>query len=218
MVWAVGLCAGLGVGLLATPWAQAQGKPVFTVDMVQPRVGIPVESPAVELEPPAVVRVFEQACVQTRGDAGVAIDWALGQGYESVEALRGSTETLLEGKAGTVLAVPGTAGRVMLAVSESQCTVWAEQQPGPWVRREFASLVGRLSTKGARVQLVGERNVERAGAWRTQTQWRYRAVGGTQDMSLAVVTTLTDHASTQVLRLAPMAAEVKNTPDGVPLR
>jgi hypothetical protein len=199
--------------------AAAQPTPVFTVDMVQSQSATPVAAPAPKLESADVVQVFAQACIQTRGEAAMATDWALSKGYESLHALRGSSEPLLEGRPGAVLAMPGSDGAVFLVVTDAQCTVWAEGQSGPLVRQSFAALVGQLIAKGAKAQLINERTLERAGAWRNQSQWRFRGVGAPSDLSLGVVTTLTDLPSTQVMRLGPLAAAApKYAPDGLPER
>jgi hypothetical protein len=177
---------------------------------------VPEEEPP-GLGPEAVARIFEQACILTEGVTGAAIDWALSQGFEPVDPMRPS-EGLLDGKAGTVLVAPASEGRVMLAAAESQCSVWAERTPGPPVRLAMAALAGRLQGKGAKLQVVVNRNVERSGAWRNQAQWRYRSVGGSQDFGIGSVTTLTDSPGTQVLHLAPMPHTPNYAPDGTPLR
>lgn len=168
--------------------------------------------------PQGVARTFQQACVVTGGDAAAAIDWALSQGFEPADALRGSVEGLLSGQPGSVLAAPGTRGRVLLAAQGRQCTVWADQMPGPALRFAVAEALGALAGKGARVQLQSDRNLERAGAWRNQMQWRYRAVGTTEDLGLGAVTTLSDSPGTQALHAAPLPATPAYAPDGLPTR
>ena len=177
---------------------------------------LPEEEPA-GLAPEAVARVFEQACVSTEGRPAAAIDWALSQGFEPVDPMRAS-EGLLDGKQGTVLVAPATEGRVLLVAAEDQCSVWAERTPGPPLRLAMAALVGRLEGKGAKLQVVVNRSVERSGAWRNQAQWRYRAVGAGQDLGLGSVTTLNDGPGTQVLHLAPLPRPPAYAPDGTPLR
>lgn len=170
-----------------------------------------------QLGPEDVVRIFEQACVSTEGRSTAAIDWALGQGFEPVDPMRAS-DTLPDGQAGTVLVAPASDGHVLLAASENQCSVWAEGAPGPSLRLAMAQLVSRLEGRGAKVQVVVNRSVERAGAWRNQAQWRYRAVGASEDLGLGSVTTLNDGPGTQVLHLAPMPRTPSYAPDGTPLR
>src|SRR5688572_8646393 len=72
--------------------------------------------------PQGVARVYQQACVLTGGEATAAVDWALSQGFEPAEALRGNVDGLLSGQPGSVMAAPGTRGRVLLAAAEGrQC-------------------------------------------------------------------------------------------------
>jgi hypothetical protein len=169
--------------------------------------------------PQGVARVFQQACVLTAGDSGAAVDWALAQGFEPADALRGSMQGLLSGQPGSVLAAPGTQGRVLLAAAQGQqCTVWADQTPGPALRAAVAEMLGQQSSKGAKVQMQADRNLERAGAWRNQTQWRYRAVGTTQDLGIGTVTTLSDNPGTQAVHMAPLPATPAFAPDGLPTR
>ncbi|MBC8058707.1 MAG: hypothetical protein H7Y61_19225 [Rhizobiales bacterium] len=169
--------------------------------------------------PQGVARAFAQACVLTGGDEAAAVDWALAQGFEPADALRGNVDGLLSGNPGSVLAAPGTRGRVLLAAAMGkQCTVWADQMPGPALRTAVAEAVGVLAGKGARVQLQADRNFERAGAWRNQMQWRYRAVGASGDLGLGAITTLSDSPGTQALHVAPMPATTACAPDGLPTR
>jgi hypothetical protein len=169
--------------------------------------------------PQGVARTFSQACVLTGGDESAAVDWALAQGFEPADALRGNVDGLLSGNPGSVLAAPGTRGRVLLvAATGRQCTVWVDQMPGPALRTAVAEAVGVLAGKGARVQLQADRNFERAGAWRNQMQWRYRAVGASGDMGLGAITTLSDNPGTQALHAAPMPATPAFAPDGLPTR
>jgi len=183
--------------------------------------GTPADEPPLSAwaTPQGVARAFQQACVVTGGEAAAAVDWALSQGFEPAEALRGSVEGLLSGQPGSVLAAPGTRGRVLLAAAQGrQCTVWADQMPGPALRLAVAEALGALAGKGARLQLQADRNLERAGAWRNQTQWRYRAVGVTEDLGLGAVTTLSDSPGTQALHAAPLPAMPAFAPDGLPTR
>jgi hypothetical protein len=169
--------------------------------------------------PQGAARVFQQACVLTGAEEGAAVDWALSQGFEPVDPMRGSMEGLLAGNPGSVLAAPGTQGRVLLAAATGrQCTVWAEQMPGPLVRTAVMEVLSALAAKGAKLQLGVDRNFERAGAWRNQMQWRYRAVGASGDLGLGAITTLGDTPGTQGLNVAPLPTTPAFAPDGLPTR
>jgi hypothetical protein len=169
--------------------------------------------------PQGVARTFQQACVLTGGDEAAAVDWALAQGFEPADALRGNVDGLLSGQPGSVLAAPGTRGRVLLAAATGrQCTVWVEQTAGPALRTAVVEALSALTSKGAKLQLGVDRNFERAGAWRNQMQWRYRAVGATFDLGLGAITTLSDGPGTQALHAAPLPATPAFAPDGLPTR
>lgn len=169
--------------------------------------------------PQGAARIFQQACVLTGAEESAAVDWALSQGFEPTDPMRGSMDGLLAGQPGTVLAAPGSAGRVLLAAATGrQCTVWAEQMSGPALRFAVMEALGSLSGKGARLQLGVDRNFERAGAWRNQMQWRYRAVGASSDLGLGAITTLGDTPGTQGLNAAPLPATPAYAPDGLPTR
>ncbi|HET7795006.1 MAG TPA: hypothetical protein VFL64_16605 [Rhizobacter sp.] len=169
--------------------------------------------------PLAVARTFQQACVLTGGEESAAVDWALSQGFDPAEATRGNVDGLLRGEPGSVLAAPGTRGRVLLAAAAGrQCTVWVDQMAGPLLRNAVIEALQSLTSKGARLQLQVDRNFERAGAWRNQMQWRYRAVGASSDLGLGAVTTLSDGPATQALNAAPLPATPAFAPDGMPTR
>jgi hypothetical protein len=169
--------------------------------------------------PQGVARTFQQACVMTGGDESAAVDWALSQGFEPADAMRGNVDGLLSGQPGSVLAAPGTRGRVLLAAAKGrQCTVWADQTAGPALRSAVIEALAALTSKGARLQLVVDRNFERAGAWRNQMQWRYRPVGVIGDLGLGAITTLSDTPGTQALNAAPLPATPAFAPDGLPTR
>ena len=206
-----------GTLLLMPLLAWGQVAPVFTAPLVQPpaAVSVPASAPA---SPQGLVHWFEQACVATQGQAGAAIDWALSNGFEPVDPLRGGTDTLLDGQPGTVLMAPGSGGLVMLAATGAQCSLWVEQQEGPPLRAALAATVGALSAKGAKTRVEVERNLERSGAWRGQVQWRVRGVGWSQDIGIGAVTTLANTPGTQVLHVTPIAKAASFAPDGVPLR
>lgn len=168
------------------------------------------------LAPRAVARVFREACVDNEGQAAAAVDWALAQGFSPVDPIRGSTDGLLSGEPGSVLAAPGSDNRVLLVASTgSRCMVWAERVSGPGLRLAVVEMTGELAGKGARAQLQVERSIERSGAWRSQMQWRYRRVGGSQDFGIGAVTTLTAGPGTQALNFAPLPAPTAVAPDGV---
>lgn len=204
--------------LLLSATAGAQVTPVFTAPLVHPAPAV-VEAPVAEpLTAERIVQWFEQACVATRGETGPAIDWALENGFQPVDPLRGTTDHLLGGEPGTVLVAPGSDGHVMLATGATQCSVWAERQEGPPLRQALAAMVGTLTARGARARVEVERNLERSGAWRSQVQWRYRGVGASQDLGIGGVTTLAAGPGTQMLHVAPLARAVNFAPDGTPLR
>ncbi len=169
--------------------------------------------------PPAVANVFAQACLRTGAQAEGAIDWALTQGFEPLDALGGTGYELLEGQPGNVLRAPGAEDRLLLVVTHDQrCTVWAHSVSGPQLRLAVAEVMGRLSTGGARVTRDFERNIERGGAWRNQTQWRYRPVRANAEFGVSAVTTLGTAPATQALNMAPWQAPVGPAPDGLPAR
>lgn len=169
--------------------------------------------------PAGVARVFLQACVLTGGEESAAVDWALSQGFDPVDPMRGSMDGLLAGQPGSVLAAPGTQGRVLLAAAKGKvCTVWAEQISGPAVRAAVIDALSALQFKGAKLTLGVDRNFERAGAWRNQMQWRYRAVGASGDLGVGAITTLGDGPGTQGLNVAPLPATPAYAPDGLPTR
>jgi hypothetical protein len=169
-----------------------------------------------------IVRVFIDGCVAHEGDSMKTVDWAINQGLEPDFARGGAAETLLQGQPGTVLVLPGSASPVLLAIDlDKRCTVWAELGDGPAVRTEFVKAINALAAKGARLQPLQERTVERGGAWRMQLQMRYRRVGGSQDFGVGAVTTLTAQPAAQALSLAPMPSRLDapaTDPMGLPAR
>jgi hypothetical protein len=191
-------CAGVLVGSACA--AAAQGT-VFGAD------------PQSWLTPKGIAQVFQQACIRTEAQTEAAVDWALTQGFEPLDVLMGSVHELLEGQPGAVLAAPGSQGRVILVVtSDRRCTVWAQRANGPALRIALGDAIGRLTASGARVQLQLERNIERSGVWRSQQQWRYRAVGGSLEFGIGAATTLTAAPATQALNIAPLQPA---TPDPI---
>ncbi len=215
--------AFLLAALAAATAASAQLQSKFTQSLVQPPVV--VEAPAAVPEtsawalPQGVAQLFQQGCIQHEAQAEAVVDWALSQGFEPADPMRGSVDSMLSGQAGSVLVAPGTGGRVMLAAADKQhCTVWAERMNGPSLRAAMAEMLAQQATRGMKVQVQADRNVERAGAWRNQMQWRYKGVGATQQFGLGAVTTLPAAPGTQALHMEPMAATPGFAPDGVPAR
>jgi hypothetical protein len=185
------------------------------------RANAPIVQPA-PAAATTIVRVFIDGCVANEGDSMKTVDWAINQGLEPVFERGGVAETLLSGRPGTVLAMPASASPVLLAIDlDKRCTVWAERGDGPAVRAEFVKAMNALAAKGARLQPLQERTVERGGAWRMQLQMRYRRVGGSQDFGVGTVTTLSAPPAAQALSLAPMASRLEapaTDPMGVPVR
>lgn len=182
-------------------------------------------TPQQQAEPTAatkIVRVFIDGCVAHEGDSMKTVDWAINEGFEPIFAQGGASETLLQGQPGTVLALPHSTSPVLLAIDlDKRCTVWAERGDGPAVRAEFVKAMNALAAKGARLQPLQERTVERGGAWRMQLQMRYRRVGGSLDFGVGAVTTLAAPPAAQALSLAPMPSRLDapaTDPIGVPLR
>jgi len=191
------LVALLGVGIAA---AQAQNP--FIEAARESAAVAPSREPAVAT---AVVRTFIDGCVAHEGEAMRTVDWAINQGFEPVDAHVGLGATVLAGRPGTVLALPGSGAGVLLAIDlDKRCTVWVERGDGPAVRTEFGKAMGALAARGVRVQPALERSVERAGAWRLQLQMRVRRAGGLQDFDVGSVTTLTAQPAVQVLSVAPL--------------
>jgi hypothetical protein len=169
-----------------------------------------------------IVRVFIYGCVANEGESMKTVDWAINQGFEPDFARGGAAQALLQGQPGTVLAMPASASPVLLAIDlDRRCTVWAERGDGPAVRAEFVRAMNALAAKGARLQPLAERTVERSGAWRMQLQMRYRRVGGSQDFGVGAVTTLAAPPAAQALSLAPIASRLDapaTDPMGLPAR
>ena len=150
------------------------------------------------------------------------VDWAINAGFEPIDAHVGAGAALLSGQPGTVFVMPGSASPVLLAIDlDKRCTVWAERADGPALRAEFVKAINALASKGARVQPLQERTVERGGAWRVQLQMRLRRAGGAQDFGVGAVTTLTAQPAAQVLSTAPIASRLDapaTDPMGLPAR
>ena len=215
-------CAVVWAGGFVSP-ATAQSLPLREAPIIEPAQAVPppraASAPLAPPSPQSVVSTFLDACVLNEGEMYAVTDWALTQGFEALDPLRTGAEDLLGGVAGTVLSAPGSGGHVLLAVStDHRCLVWTEQTNGPLLRVAFKKMISGLGGKGARVQSVIDRNVSSAGAWRNQSQWRYRRVGGSKDFGLGSATTLGNTLSTQLLHFAPMAPAAPPYPDGVPSR
>jgi hypothetical protein len=169
-----------------------------------------------------IARAFADGCMAHEGDSMKTVDWAINQGYEWVDARSGAGASLLSGQPGTVLAMPGSASQVLLAIDlDRRCTVWAERADGPALRVEFVKAMNALAAKGARLQPMQVRTVERGGAWRMQLQMRWRRAGGSQDWGVGAVTTLTSQPAAQVLSVAPIASRLDapaTDPIGLPAR
>ena len=159
------------------------------------------------LTPQGVANIFHLACLRNAAQAEAAVDWALGQGFAPIDALGGQGYELLEGQPGNVLTVPGSDGRVMLVVTKDlRCTVWAHQIEGPQLRLAVAETLDRVGAAGGRIVRDFVLNIDRAGAWRNQTRWRYRAEGEAIEFSVIAVTTLSAGPATQALNMSPWQA------------
>lgn len=171
------------------------------------------------LAPQAVVKLFNDGCVAFEGELQRAVDWAISAGLEPLDAAVPNVQALLDGRAGSIFAVPGTQSRLMLAVGSGRhCVVWTEQASGPGVRLALLQVLGDRGAKGDKVESELDRKVERAGAWRQQSQWRYRRVGGSADYQIGAVTTLSEAPAAQVLRWAAVTPPLGVAPDGTPIR
>ncbi len=166
------------------------------------------DDPKTLLTPQGVANIFLQACLRGAAQGEAAVDWALTQGFEPVDSLGGTGYELLEGQPGNVLRAPGSEDRLLLVVTHDQrCTLWAQRISGPQLRLAVAEVMDRLGNSGARVTRDFERNIERSGAWRNQTQWRYRLPRGSNaEFGVSAVTTLGTAPATQALNMAPWQA------------
>jgi hypothetical protein len=204
------------------PWAVAAALAVWagTLAAQNPFVDATKPDPAAQKsEPPdaaAIVRAFVEGCVVNEGDPVTTTDWALNAGFLPIDPLSDEPQQLLNGQPGTVLSMPGSAGQVLMAVAaDRRCTVWTERALGPGVRNALRQSMADLAAKGAQVQSLVDRSIERAGAWRQYEQMRYRRVGGSQDFAVASVTTLTSRPGAQALNFGPYAAAPARDPDGL---
>lgn len=207
------------VVLLSSSFTVAQAQNPF---FEAARENAPAAQPSPAVSATAIARAFSEGCVAHEGDSMKTVDWAINQGYEWVDAHSGPGAALLSGQSGTVLAMPGSAGQVLLAIDlDKRCTVWAERADGPALRAEFMRVMNLLAARGARLQPLQERTVERGGAWRMQVQMRYRRAGGAQDFGVGAVTTMTPQPAAQVLSAALIASRLEapaTDPMGLPAR
>ncbi len=210
------------------PSPQSVWTPVFTAPMVKgpgpDGTGDRSRSP-VRLygQPTDVLQVFEQGCLAAAGTTSTVVDWALSQGFEPSDVRQSaSDESLLSGRAGAVLVAPGSEGRVLLvAADDGRCSVWADQMAGPPLRLAMRGWLEGLAGRGATIEAQGDRNLQRAGAWRNQLQWRYRATGSSAELALGAITTLAASPGTQLLHLQPLpvsSALPPVSPGGLPPR
>jgi hypothetical protein len=206
--------AAAALAAAALAGTAAAQTPFVDATKVDPTALPPPEPPT----PAAIVKAFVDGCVANEGDPVAATDWALAQGFLPIDPSNDAPLQLLNGQPGTVLTMPGTAGKVLMAVgADRRCTLWTEQALGPGVRNALRQAMSELQAKGAQVQTVVDRAVERAGAWRQHEQMRYRRVGGSQDFAVASVTTLTSRLAVQALNFGPYAATARE-PDGLAAR
>ncbi len=174
---------------------------------------------AVPLATQTIVALFVDGCITHEAALQPVVDWALNAGLVPQDSQSSGARVLLDGHAGSVFSPPGAEGRVMLAVAEGQhCVLWVDRAAGPSIRLALLQKLGERKARGDRVEPEFDRRIERSGAWRQQTQWRYRRVGGSSDFGIGLVSTLTDGPASQVLRWAPLAPVVGFAPDGVPAR
>lgn len=217
-------------GALLSGGAAAQPQPVAPQPSISavplesaPPVGDVLPAPSIgTVAPPttdAIARAFVEGCVAHEGNLTATVDWALSEGFEPRDALAPESQTLLEGQAGTVLAMPGVAAPVYLvAMAGQRCIVWAEGAMGPALHEAFLLALDRLANKTGKVEKVLERNIDRGGTWRRQLQLRYRRAGGGGDFGINAVTTLNDQPGVQAFHLAPLQQQARTDPDGMPVR
>ena len=194
---------------------QAQAQNVF-IEAAQPPDPATLATPVTAQ---AIVSAFVDGCIANEADRTKIVDWALNAGYEPLDPYAAGPRAVLGDTEGTALALPGSLGRVMLAVTvKRQCVVIADGAPGPQIQSLFKQAMGDLAAKGHTAEVTLEKTVERAGAWRQLTQLRYRRVGGTQDFGIGAVTTLNATPGTQALNMAPITPGPTRDPDGLPTR
>ena len=119
--------------------AGAQSLPLRQAPIIEPsKAPEPQPAASAPLAAQSVAQVFLDGCVLNEGQPSAVVDWALAQGFEPVDPLRTGAEDLLGGTPGAVLAMPGSAGLVLLAAAQDRrCLVWAESTNGPRLRSAF---------------------------------------------------------------------------------
>lgn len=164
----------------------------------------PVERPST-LAPADVVQLFVAACVRADGFVAETIDWALARGFAPPDPQRGALPSLLGDAMGSVLAMPGSGGELLLAAAEDgRCTVWADRQPGPALKLALQHELDALRERGASVRAEPPRTVAHDGQWRQVQQWRFRNLGSERELDLGAATTLVDAPAAQVLHTVPV--------------
>lgn len=173
--------------------------------MVAPAASSPAADPAADgWTARSLVRMFLDACLAGEARQQPAVDWAISHGFVPLDAAAPGARTLLDDRAGAVFSPVGHEGRVMLAVVDgTQCIVWSDRAGGPSMRLALLQALGERRGRGETVEVAADRRIERAGAWRQQSVWRWRRPGGSGEWSVGLVHTLTDTPAAQVLRLAP---------------
>lgn len=180
----------------------------------QPAAPLPAESrsspPARDQRPvPPVdpVHLFVDACLLTQGVPAEVVDRGVLAGLFPTPKDTPQVAPLLDGQPGAVLSVAGEgeppATLVLLAVVPGEhCTVWTEGLHGPSVYAGLMRMAQALRQQdGVSAQVVSERTVERAGAWRRQLQWHFRLAPELQQFRFSTLTTLGEAPGVQVLRM-----------------
>lgn len=194
------------------PSSPSAWEPVFTAPLVHPPG--PEASPAGQVsrtaygDPADVLRIFDQGCIDALSRGQSVVDWALSQGFEPTDVRQSaSDESLLGGRTGAVLSAPGSEGRVLIvAADDGHCSVWADGMSGPGLRTALRAWLDALAARGLRLQPAIDRNLERAGAWRNQLQWRLQMGAGRSEFDVGAVTTLAAAPGTQLLHMRPVSA------------
>lgn len=150
-----------------------------------------------------LVQMFTEACLAGEAQVQLVDDWAINRGFVPLDASDPGARALLDDRPGSVLSPAGLEGRVMLAVVDrAHCIVWSDRAGGPSLRLALLQALGERRARGETAELTLDRRIERAGAWRQQTQWRWRRPGASGEWGIGLVHTLTDTPAAQVLRLA----------------
>lgn len=210
--------------LLAAP-LQAQTPAPAAISAV-PAAALPASAPASAaaaggegFNARSLVQIFVDACMATGGSLQPAVDWAVTQGFQPLDAEATGSRALLDDRPGSIFSPPGLEGRVMLAIaSGGHCLVWADRAHGPGVRLSLQAALGERASRGDRLEVEVDRKVERPQGWRQQTQWRLRPAGQAAGLQVGLLNTLTDLPAPQVMRLQAVAATPAFAPDGLPQR